>query len=178
MTRFFSRQWAEFKQTILTMDNASPPSSILHEILTWLRNYPDMASNKSFKLFRIDQYITLDEKNYPICKSSLRDADFEALKRNVERHQANNVDGIAMLLRDALERLLVLDLDEPCPNCKQYGLGIYYDKQDKRIAYECNRCGFAKYLDGSKVPDNRLTFATNDDLRNAGLLLPDNGQTG
>lgn len=63
-----------------------------------------------------------------------------------------------------------MEVDRQCPRCEHWGLGVYKNSQDGRIAFECRQCGLARYVDESRVNSNELIFASNDDLQDAGLM--------
>lgn len=171
MKKLMPSQWIEFQNTIAAMADDSSPREILNTILSWLRRYPEIFSGEPFVAYSFHRFLALKEENYPVETSTMHGKEFEHFKKIIKKYRAKDTESIGMYLRDTLETLVVMEVDEQCSRCGRSGLGVYKSDQDGRIAFECRQCGFAKYVDGSRVSANELTFASVDDLRSVGLIL-------
>jgi hypothetical protein len=100
----------------------------------------------------------------------MHSGEFKHFKTIIKKYKAKDSESIARYLRDALENLVVIEVDRQCPRCKCWGLNAYKNRKDKKIAFECPQCGFARNMEGIAISTNEITFATNDDLRRAGLI--------
>jgi hypothetical protein len=170
MKNLMSSQWVEFQNAIAAMADNSSSQEILNAILNWLSQYSEVLASEPFATYGFERFLILKDGNYPVEKSSMHGVEFEHFKKIIKKYGAKEVESIARYLRDTLEALVVMEVDRKCPKCENWGMGVYKNSQDGRIALECRQCGFASYLDGSRVGANELTFASNDDLRGAGLI--------
>jgi hypothetical protein len=170
MRTLMPSQWIEFQKTVAAMGDNSSPREILNTILNWLRRYSEIFSSEPFASYGFYRFLLLKEENCPVKKSSMHGVEFENFKKIIKKYRTKDTESIARYLRDTLEILVVMEVDRQCPRCGCWGMGVYKNSQDGRIAFECRQCGFASYLDGSRVSANELTFASNDDLRNTGLM--------
>jgi len=170
MKTLISRQWTEFQKTVAAMADNSSSREILNTILNWLRRYPEIFSGEPFVAYRFDRFLVLKDENCPVETSSMRGVEFEHFKKIINKYRCEDTENIARYLRDTLETLIVMEVERECPRCGGWGMGVHKNSQDGRMAFECRQCGFASYIDGSRVSANELSFASNDDLRNAGMM--------
>ena len=174
MAKIPALQWAEFQSSIAHLDTSAKPLVTLRAILFWLRKYPNAFGGEIDRVYRFQLYRTIDESLFPVDWSELSPAELEKFRHTVIKYRADQAEGIARLLRDRLEDLLIVEKGQECPNCERWGLGIYFDRQKDTIAYECKQCGYAAYPDGTPVAAGRLSLAGTDDLMNAGILIRSN----
>lgn len=170
MKKLMRNQWDEFQRAIAAMYDNALPRDIANAILTWLRQYPETFLNGPFSDYSFDRFLSLQEEDYPVEVSRMRDAEFINFKKIIKKYSAEDAESIARFLRDTLETLVVLMVDKQCPRCEASEMGIYKNSEDGRIAFECRQCGFANYLDGAKVGTKKLTFALTENLHEAGFI--------
>ena len=170
MRKLMRSQWTEFQNTISVMDDKSSPREILSVILSWLRKSPETFSTGEFSVYGVNRFLELREENYPVESSPMRGVEFSHFKKIIEKYSHNDIENIARYLRDTLETLVVVAADRQCPRCERWGLGVYKNANDGRMAFECRQCGFAVYSDGSIVGANELTFASTENLDGIDLI--------
>lgn len=170
MKALLQTQWVEFQDSIAAMDDNSSARQILNVILSWLRQYPQVFLNHPYSDYAFDRFGSLVEADCPVERSPMHGAEFVAFKRIIANTRVRDAESIARYLRDTLETLVLLEVDRQCPRCQNCIMHVYKNRYDGRTAFQCRQCGFAHYLDGSRVGANELTFAFNEDLHRAELI--------
>lgn len=170
MRKLMRSQWTEFQNAIAAMDDNSSPRAILSVILSWLRKYPETFSTGEFSVYGVNRFLELREENCPVETSPMHGDEFAHFRNIIKKYGQNDIESIARYLRDTLETLVVMEADRQCPRCERWGMGIYKNSNDGRMAFECRQCGFAVYSDGSRVGANELTFASTENLNGIDLI--------
>ncbi|WP_073222821.1 hypothetical protein [Massilia sp. CF038] len=170
MSKLTRSQWAEFQNTMAEMDDDSSPREILNVILGWLRKNSEIFSDEPFSIFGINRFLELREENCPVESSPMHGVEFANFRKIIKKYGCDDIENIARYLRDTLETLVVMEADRQCPRCERWGMGIYTNSEDGRMAFECRQCGYGVYTDGSRVGANELTFASTEGLRGIDLL--------
>ncbi len=168
MKKPFERQWIRFVDGLPS--ETLPAIELLKLLLQLLRNSSESLSEEPFLAYGLTQFSTLRVEDCPIEFTSSSEAEVSHLMAVIRRSKNKKADGIAMLLRDALEQLLVVESDRDCPRCSSGGMGVFKSALDGRLALMCRHCGHGIYLDGSKMEAGALLMATTTDLRNAALI--------
>lgn len=170
MNMHVKRAWEEFQQTIASTNDDSQPEEIFSLIKDWLIRYDNLLLLDEIKAYSLRKHIELDIIRYPLKHSSLKGDEFKVFKRNIASPNRNLL-GIARIIRDTLEQLVVVEADEYCPQCGKYGLGIYQESHSKTIVLECNQCGYAMYKNKQKYNvGEEITPATEESLRLSGYI--------
>lgn len=168
MTKSFQRQWFQFVDGLPT--ETLTAIELLRVLLLFVRECSDALGEEPFLAYGLKQFATLHAEDYPIEFTSSSEAEVSHLMAVIRRSKHKKIDGIAMLLRDILEQLLVVESDRDCPRCASSGMGIFKSGIDGRLALMCKHCGHGIYLDGSKMATGALLMATTTDLRDAALI--------
>lgn len=168
MRKSFQHQWFRFLEGF--PNETLPAIELLRVLLQFLRECSEALSEEPFLAYGLKQFATLHAEDYPIEFTSSSEAEVSHLMAVIRRSKNKKVDGIAMLLRDILEQLLVVESDRDCPRCASGGMGIFKSGLDGRLALMCKHCGHGIYLDGSKMEAGALVVATTTDLRDAALI--------
>ena len=167
MRKSFQHQWFRFldgfpSETLSAIE-------LLRVLLQFLSECPEALSEGPFLAYGLKQFATLRAEDYPIEFTSSSEAEVSHLIAVIKRSKHKKADGIAMLLRDTLEQLLVVESDRNCPQCASGGMGIFKSGFDGRLALMCKHCGNDIYLDGSKREAGALVVATTADLRDPNM---------
>ncbi len=164
----FQRQWFRFLDGF--PNETLPAIELLQVILQFLGECTEALSDEPFLTYGLKQFATLKPEDYPIEFTSSSEAEVSHLMAVIRRSKHKKVDSIAMLLRDILEQLLVVESDRECPQCMSGGMGIFKSGLDGRLSLLCKHCGHGIYLNGSRMEDGALVVATSADLRDAALI--------
>jgi hypothetical protein len=170
MKKLSISEWKEFQIKLIAMPEISTPREILKEILGWFLNNSEIILDSPFSSYGLERYLGLEIDRYPVDISPMRGAEFEHFKKAIKRYSPREADSIARYLRDTLESLVVLEVDNQCARCEHWGRKAYKSVREERIVFECGQCGFASYADGSSATSDETTFASIADLKNAGLI--------
>jgi hypothetical protein len=143
---------------------------VLEVILFWIRsNYKHLAG-EPFSVYGFDSFSKVDEREIPVEYSSFKVSDLINFKSVILKRQARDVEAIARFLRDTVEELATVEIDEQCPKCKSEGMRVFIGKHNGLLACQCNVCGYSHYSDGSRVESGGLEFASEMQLREFGLI--------
>lgn len=162
--------WYELQSAVTNMSGKSSARDMLDVILLWLRRNYDYFSVEPFTSYGLYELSNVDEKLMPVEFSTFRLSDLAHFKSVILRYKAKDVEAIARFLRDTLEELVTIEIDEQCPSCDSHGMRIFIGKQNGLLAFQCNVCGHAYYSDGSKVEAGGLDFVSEVRLRELGLI--------
>lgn len=162
--------WHEFQSVVATLSDEAPLRQVLEVILFWIRsNYKHLAG-EPFSVYGFDSFAKVDEREIPVEYSSFKVSDLINFKSVILKRQARDVEAIARLLRDTVEELATVEIDEQCPKCESEGMRVFIGKHNGLLAYQCNVCGYSNYSDGSRVESGGLEFASERQLRELGLI--------
>lgn len=162
--------WNEFQSALATLSDEAPSREVLEVILFWIRsNYKHLAG-EPFSVYGFEDLAKVDERGAPVECSSFKVSDLINFKGVILKRQARDVDAIARLLRDTVEELAAVEVDEQCPKCESEGMRVFIGKHNGLLAYQCNVCGYSHYSDGSRVESGGLEFASGAQLREFGLI--------
>ncbi|KPW94386.1 MULTISPECIES: hypothetical protein [Pseudomonas syringae group] len=162
--------WHEFQLAVATLSDEAPLRQVLEVILFWIRsNYKHLAG-EPFSIYGFDSFAKVDEREIPVEYSSFKVSDLINFKSVILKRQARDVEAIARFLRDTVEELATVEIDEQCPKCKSEGVRVFIGKHNGLLACQCNVCGYSHYSDGSRVESGGLEFASEMQLREFGLI--------
>ena len=162
--------WHEFQLAVATLSDEAPLRQVLEVILFWIRsNYKHLAG-EPFSVYGFDSFAKVDEREIPVEYSSFKVSDLINFKSVILKRQARDVEAIARFLRDTVEELATVEIDEQCPKCKSEGMRVFIGKHNGLLASQCNVCGYSHYSDGSRVESGDLEFASEMQLREFGLI--------
>lgn len=162
--------WRELQLAVMQLSEESSLREILMVILSWVRGNYKYFTVEPFSSYGLDGFSHVNENLMPVDYSSFSPSDIAHFKKVILEYQAREVESIARFLRDAMEALLTLEVDQKCPRCESYGMRIFIGRHNGLLAYQCNICGHSHYIDGSRVEVGGLEFADEVKLRNAGLI--------
>jgi len=162
--------WHEFQSVVETLSDETPSRQVLEVILFWIRSNRKHLTGEPFTVYGFDSLAKIDEREIPVEYSSFKVSDLINFKSIVLKRQARDVDSIARFLRDTIEELATVEVDEQCPRCESEGMRAFIGKYNGLLAYQCNVCGYSNYSDGSRVENGGLEFASERQLRELGLI--------
>lgn len=162
--------WHELQSTMTLLSDKSSLRDMLEVILMWIRRNYEYFSVEPFSAYSFDQLSNVKEKLMPVEFSTFRLGDIAHVRKVILGYKANDVEAIARLLRDTIEELVTIEIDEQCPRCESPGMRIFIGKQNGLLAFQCNVCGHSHYSDGSKVEIGGLDFVSEVRLREFGLI--------
>jgi len=162
--------WHEFQSVVETLSDETPFRQVLEVILFWVRGNHKHLAGEPFSLYGFDSFTKLDEREIPVEYSSFKVSDLNNFKSIVLKYQARDVEPIARFLRDTIEELATVEVDEQCPRCESEGMRAFIGKHNGLLAYQCNVCGYSHYSDGARVEHGELEFASEKQLRELGLI--------
>ncbi|SUB83917.1 Uncharacterised protein [Pragia fontium] len=170
MKIYVKKAWEEFQRVIASLSNEARPEDVFLLIRDWLIKYDKLLLLDGVKEYSLQKYVELNINYYPIRYSSLKGEELTVFKRNVALSH-RDLPGIARIIRDTLEQLIIVEADEYCPQCGKYGLGVYQEPHSKQIVLECNQCGYAMYKDKHLYDGKeRLLPATEESLQISGYI--------
>lgn len=164
------RVWRDFQLAVMQLGDDSSLRDVLNVILSWVRGNYKYFEFDPFPGYGFDAFFNVQEDLMPVSYSSFLPSDIRHFKEIILKYKSKDVESIARFLRGTLEALLTIEVDERCPNCDSYGMNVFIGRYKNLFAYQCCTCGYSIYADGSKVEINGLDFATEEDLRSAGLI--------
>ncbi|KTC19280.1 hypothetical protein AO391_21645 [Pseudomonas marginalis ICMP 9505] len=162
--------WHEFQSVVESLSDETPPRQVLQVILFWMRSNHKHLAGEPFSVYGFDSFTKLDEREIPVEYSSFKVSDLINFKSVILKRQARDVESIARFLRDTIEELATVEVDEQCPRCESEGMRAFIGKHNGLLAYQCNVCGYSHYSDGSRVENGGLEFASERQLRELGLI--------
>lgn len=162
--------WQELQLAVAALSDETPLRHALEIILFWIRNNYKYLVGEPFSIYGFDTLAKIDEGAMPVEHSSFKASDLTNFKNVILRRQAREVDAIARFLRDTVEELSTVEVDEQCPRCDSEGMRVFIGGDNGLLAYQCNVCGFAHYSDGSRVAVGGLEFVREMKLRELGLI--------
>lgn len=170
MRSLSTKVWHELQSTVTLLGDKSSPRDVLEMILMWIRrNYKYFAVDP-FSAYSFDQLSNVNEKLMPVEFSTFRLDDIAHFRGIILRYKASDVEAIARFLRDTIEELVTIEIDEQCPRCESPAMRIFIGNQNGLLAFQCNVCGHSHYSDGSKVEIGGLEFVSEVRLREFGLI--------
>lgn len=164
------RIWHEFQSVVATLSDDTPFRKVLEVILFWIKSNYKYLDCEPFSVYGFDCFAKVDEREIPVEYSSFNLSDLINFKSVVFKRQARDVESIARLLRDTVEELATVEVDEQCPKCESEGMRVFIGKHNGLLAYQCNVCGYSHYSDGSRVEIGGLELASERQLRELGLI--------
>jgi len=164
------RIWHELQSAVATLSDEAPLRHVLAVILIWIRNNDKYLAGEPFSVYGFDRIAKIDERVIPVEYSSFKVSDLINFKNVILKRQAKDVDAIARFLRDTVEELATVEVDEQCPKCESEGMRVFIGRHNGLLAYQCNVCGYSHYSDGSRVSSGGLEFASERQLREIGLI--------
>jgi len=143
--------WHEFQSVVADLSDEDPLRKVLEVILFWVKSNNKDLAGEPFSVYGFDNFSELYEKDIPVEYSSFRVSDLINFKSVVLKCQAGDVESIARFLRDTVEELATVEVDEQCPSCQSEGMRAFIGKHNGLLAYQCHVCGYSRYSDGSRL---------------------------
>lgn len=162
--------WHELQSAVTFLNEDSSLRDVLELILRWLRSNYECFTVEPFSTYSFDELANIDEKSMAVNFSTFKPSDIAHFKKIILGCQAREVEAIARFLRDTIEELVTIEIDEQCPRCESDGMRVFIGKQNGLLAYQCSVCGHSHYSDGSKVEVGGLEFASEVRLRELYLI--------
>lgn len=162
--------WREFQSALTSLDENSSARDILGVILSWIRSNRRLIFFEPFSTYGIDAFLKIEEETLPVERSSFIISDLPHLQQLVINYRAKDVDAISQFLRDTIEALVTITIEEKCPRCKSDGMRVFIGRYNKCPAFQCDVCGHAYYSNGAGVERNGLEFASEEQLQEYGFL--------
>lgn len=162
--------WQQFQFAVAALSDEAPLREVLEVVLSWIRGNCKYLAVEPFSIYGFDEVAKIDEEAMPLEYSSFKMSDLINFKSVVQRRQARDVEAIARFLRDTVEELVTIEVDQQCPKCGSEGMRIFVGRHNGLLACQCNVCGYAYYSDGSRVEVGGLEFARERQLRELGLI--------
>ncbi|WP_397380057.1 hypothetical protein [Pseudomonas sp.] len=154
----------------MLLSEESSLRDVLGVVLFWVRSNYKYFTVESFSNYGFDEFSHVNESMMPVDYSSFLPSDITRFKKVILEYQAKDVESIARFLRDTIEVLITVEVDEQCPRCESDGMRVFIGRHNGLLAYQCNVCGHSHYIDGSKVEVGGLEFVSEVVLRNIGLI--------
>ncbi len=154
----------QLKNEIVRMDECFTPEGVFSILSCWLKENYNALEEKPFSLYNLRMYANLELESYPVELSGFDYYDFKAFKNHIQKYSLQDMESFARLIRNVLESLIVLRIDEDCLRCGYMSLGIYKDISSGSLIYECKNCGMAIFADTQGVVGSVIAFATKSDL--------------
>ncbi|WP_296246868.1 hypothetical protein [Pseudomonas sp. UBA4194] len=162
--------WHDFQLVVEDLSDETPLRYVFEMILYWVKSNHEHLAGEPFSVYGFNTITNIDERDIPVEYSSFSVGDLINFKRVILKRQAREVEAIARFLRDTIESLGTVEVDEKCPRCESEGMRVFIGKYNGLLAYQCNVCGYAHYSDGSRVESGGLEFAGERQLREFGLI--------
>jgi hypothetical protein len=154
----------------MLLSEESSLRDVLGVVLFWVRSNYKYFTVEPFSNYGFDEFSHVNESMMPVDYSSFLPSDITRFKKVILEYQAKDVESIARFLRDTIEVLITVEVDEQCPRCESDGMRVFIGRHNGLLAYQCNVCGHSHYIDGSKVEVGGLEFVSEVVLRNIGLI--------
>lgn len=164
------RTWREFQLAVVQLNESSSLRDVLGVILFWIRNNTRIIESEPFSIYGFNSFVEVDEGSMPVEFSSLRRGDISHIKNSILGYESNDVESIARFLRDTLEALITIEVNEKCPRCENDWMRAFIGRNNGLLAYQCDVCGYSRYSDGAKVEVGGLMFANQEQLQGFGLI--------
>jgi hypothetical protein len=146
------------------------PREILDGVLTWLRKYPEVSKGQYWILYGFDKFINMCELSLPVDNSTMHGDEFEHFRRVILKYKNTDESKICMILRDGIEKLIMLEVERECLNCGCGNAKLFKRTTDLKIVCVCNQCGWVTDKNNCKTDGSSVTFPTKNDLMHAELL--------
>ncbi len=170
MNKHIKKTWGKFQQAVVLLDDKSGPEVVFLLIRNWLLEHDWLLDLDEMKIYHIDKYINIDINSCPVSHSSLKDDELVVFKKNIALPD-RNLSGIARIIRDTLESLIIFEADKSCEQCGKHGLGVYMTPHSNKVVLECGQCGYAMYdNDHPYNKDEEIVPATEKVLRLSGYI--------
>lgn len=162
--------WQQFQLAVAGLSDEAPLRKVLEVVLLWVRVNCKYLTDEPFSMYGFDEIAKIDEEAMPVECSSFKAGDLRNFKSVVQRRQGRDVEAIARFVRDTVEELVTIEVDQQCPKCGAEVMRVFVGRKNGLLAYQCSVCGYAYYSDGSRVEGGGLEFAHERQLRELGLI--------
>ncbi|MBP5100943.1 hypothetical protein [Pseudomonas protegens] len=162
--------WRELQLAIAQFSDNASLRDFLDVLLSWVRGNSKLMELESFSLYGFKEFIEVDEDSMPIGFSSVTHGDIAHFKKAILGYSSRDAESIARFLRDTLEALITVEVNEKCPNCENDWMRAFIGRNNGRLAYQCDVCGCSRYSDGTRVEAGGLVFVSEEKLRGFGLI--------
>lgn len=162
--------WRELQLAMVQLSESASLRAILGVLLSWLRGNAKLIELEPFSLYGFKEFIEVDEDSMPIDFSSVTRSDIAHYKKAILGYSSSDVESIARFLRDILEALITVEVNEKCPNCGSEWMRAFIGRNNGRLAYQCDVCGCSRYSNGARVDADGLMFVSEEKLRGFGLI--------
>ncbi len=135
--------------------------SVYYQALSnWVKNNQKTLGRELIYKYGLDILISLDLNSYLIDPKK-NELYLEQEEKRIGNINFSKVDGLLMVIRDTLWDMVTIRSDSECCNCK-YGdmryIKINYQDGDGKIVLECNVCGQAVNIDGSRLEEKIVNY--------------------
>lgn len=162
--------WRELQLAMAQLSEGASLRDFLDVLLSWVRGNAKLVGFEPFSLYGFKEFIEVDEDSMPIDFSSVTRSDIAHFKKAILGYSSSDVESIARFLRDTLEALITVEVNEKCPNCGNDWMRAFIGGNNGRLAYQCDVCGCSRYSDGARVEPGGLVFVSEERLRGFGLI--------
>lgn len=164
-----TKVWGEFQLAVSALADEAPSRQVLELLLCWTRSNYQHLDCEPYTTYGFDRIVKVNEREMPVERSCFKVADLINFKNTILKRQSQEGEAIARFLRDTVEELITVEVDEQCPKCKSAGGRIFIGRYNGLLAYQCGVCGHSHYSDGTRVKRDELDFASEMQLRELGL---------
>ncbi|WP_086936648.1 MULTISPECIES: hypothetical protein [Pseudomonas] len=164
-----TKVWGEFQSAVSALADEASSRQILELILHWIRSNYQYLDCEPFTTYGFDRVMKVNERAMPVERSCFTAVDLMNFKNTIMKRQPREGEAIARFLRDTIEELITVEVDEQCPRCKSDGGRIFIGRYNGLLACQCGVCGYSHYSDGTRVKSDELDFASEIQLRELGL---------
>jgi len=160
--------WQDFISLKNQPDIFKNYENYFNTLVTWVKKHKSHIESINHELLvsnRLDTVLDVDIEKY-LSKNPEILLDME-IKRVFTR-RPKTIDSLLMRIGDTLWELVRCHSGKDCPSCidaeLNYILAEIRDTKQRKIVSECDTCGYAENLDGSKYADEYADgYPVNDD---------------
>ncbi|MDM5181105.1 hypothetical protein PO883_28380 [Massilia sp. DJPM01] len=165
MRRLMKNQWHDLRDQLLKLDDSAEPERIFATLVAGFRKYRAQFSSKPFSGRRFAQYFSMKAVDYPVKQSAMRDEAFRHFKTAIEQYEVRtHLASIEGILHDAMEQLLVIQVEQRCPVCGPSDFMLFKAVGSGQLVLECQDCFHVQGCAGEPYDQSGITYARNDDL--------------
>lgn len=161
----------QLKSNLNRLSKRASAKDLLIVILNWMQLNKKLLEYEPYKSYLID-YLNCNYNLYPIAYSSITCEQIIYFIRTINSFTNKDEERLVMLLRDILEDILVLEIEDTYSICGELqGLKVWFDEGSSQVVLECQYSYELFTLDGK--PYRRIGHmrpATKDELKRVKLI--------
>ncbi|NHZ38367.1 hypothetical protein [Massilia rubra] len=166
MRKLMKHQWHDLRDQLLRLDDHAGPEVIFKTLVAGFRKYRPQFSSGPFAYLRFARYFSMQAADYPVAQSTMRDAEFRHFKKCILRYDVwSDLNSIAGLLSETMERLLTLHIEQCCPRCRHEDFATYQSVATGQLVIQCAVCFHVEGRNSDAYAGGAITFASAADLR-------------